>query len=68
MRTILLLFLINLVANLCLSQPVYDNSGWCQRTHNVNASPWNAAVQNMKDAVFLVEIPFRRPNQNDTIY
>jgi len=50
----------------CLAQD-FGGSGWCQSNHNINDSPWNAAIQNMKDAVFLVSIPFRNNSDNTEI-
>jgi hypothetical protein len=59
MKMIRLFFLSQLVFSFtCFSQD-FGDSGWCQDSHNINDSPWNAAIKNMKDAVFLVLIPFR---------
>lgn len=59
MKMIRLFFISQLVFSLtCFSQD-FGDSGWCQDSHNINDSPWNAAMVNIKDAVFLVLIPFR---------
>lgn len=68
MKTIRLFFLSQLFfCFTCFSQD-FGDSGWCQDNHNINDSPWNAAIVNMKDGVFLVQIPFRNNTTNGISY
>lgn len=68
MKTILLFFLSLLVLSFnCFSQD-FGDSGWCQDNHNINDSPWNAAIKNIKDAVFIFQPPYRINGDTNIYY
>jgi len=53
MRTILLFGISYFTLIFFARSQNFGNSGYCQGDNNINVSPWNSAVGNMKDAVFM---------------
>ena len=68
MRTIQLLSFSFLFLHFSTIAQNFGGSGWCQEDHNINDSPWNAAIVNMKDAVFIFSAPYRRNDNNLVVY
>ena len=53
MRTILLFGISYFTLIFFARSQNFGNSGYCQGDNNINVSPWNSAVGNMKDALFM---------------